>query len=94
MMSFYEKSKDAVRRYVPESEFTRFIMGNRNAGRSRFLFGATIFLTGVAVGIGAGLLLAPQSGKKTRKELGERLDEVTQQTKKTAADVVKMESVG
>ena len=34
------------------------------------------FLWGAALGIGAGMLLAPKKGSETRKELKEKLDEM------------------
>jgi gas vesicle protein len=38
------------------------------------------FLVGGALGLAAGLLLAPQSGKATRKKVGDWLDDVEDKT--------------
>ena len=34
------------------------------------------FLTGVAIGVGIGILFAPKSGEETRRELKEKFDEI------------------
>ena len=41
------------------------------------LFGGLTFVTGVLLGTGLGLLLAPQSGKRTRRQLKNYLDDTT-----------------
>jgi gas vesicle protein len=43
-------------------------------------------IAGAAIGAGLGLLYAPQSGKKTRKEIMERADDFTDAVKKRAED--------
>lgn len=39
------------------------------------------FLAGAAIGVGLGVLFAPKSGKETRKELKDKLDEMIQKVK-------------
>lgn len=41
------------------------------------LFGGLTFVTGVLLGTGLGLLLAPQSGRRTRRQLKNYLDDTT-----------------
>ena len=47
------------------------------------------FVLGVAVGAGLGLLLAPKSGKETRKELKKKMDELVKKTKEIDVNEVK-----
>ena len=47
------------------------------------------FLTGAAVGVGLGFLFAPKSGKETRKELGEKIDELIMKAKNIDIQEVK-----
>ncbi len=42
-------------------------------------------LVGLGIGVAAGLLLAPKSGKQTREELQQRLDELKAQTAQVQA---------
>ena len=42
--------------------------------KKRFGFGS--LLAGVGLGVGLGILFAPQSGEKTRKELKQKMDEL------------------
>lgn len=39
-------------------------------------------IAGAALGIGAGMLLAPEEGKKTRKKIKDSLDDATSELKK------------
>ena len=39
------------------------------------LFGGLTFVTGVLIGTGLGLLLAPQSGRRTRRQLKNYIDD-------------------
>ena len=48
------------------------------------------FLAGVAVGVGLGVLFAPKSGSKTRKELKEKMDELIEKAKKINKEDVKL----
>lgn len=41
------------------------------------LFGGLTFVTGVLLGTGLGLLLAPQSGRRTRRQLKNYIDDTT-----------------
>lgn len=50
-----------------------------------FLIGALAFATGLLVGVGAGLLMAPQSGARTRRHISGLVDEL----KDDAADFAK-----
>jgi hypothetical protein len=47
-----------------------FYTGENRALRSALMFGA-----GLAVGVGAGLLLAPASGEETRDAIGDKVEE-------------------
>ncbi len=47
------------------------------------------FLWGAALGIGAGILLAPKKGSETRKELKEKLDEMLAKLKDVDYDEVR-----
>lgn len=44
-------------------------MMTHEEGVRSVLFGTVTFLAGLAIGFGAGLLLAPQSGERTRRQL-------------------------
>ncbi|HEY4656326.1 MAG TPA: YtxH domain-containing protein [Cyclobacteriaceae bacterium] len=46
------------------------------------------FLAGAALGVAAGLLLAPESGRKTRKRILDKSKEVTDQVAKTVASTM------
>ncbi len=48
-------------------------------------------LAGAAIGIGAGILLAPKSGEETRKDLKEKFDEVVEKVKSIKVEDVKKE---
>jgi len=50
-----------------------------------FLIGALAFATGLLVGVGTGLLMAPQSGARTRRQIGSLVDDL----KDDAADLAK-----
>ena len=47
------------------------------------------FLVGAGIGVGVGVLLAPKSGKETRKELHEKIDALMAKVKKMDKDDVK-----
>ena len=49
----------------------------------------TTLAFGAAVGVGIGLLIAPKSGKETRKDLKEKFDELVQKVKELDAEEVK-----
>ncbi len=62
---------------------------------ARFLFSTILFLAALLVGFGAGILLAPRSGKETRRRLmglanetGEHLKDLGQQARRTATKIV------
>lgn len=48
-----------------------------------------LFVAGAAVGAGLGVLLAPKSGKETRKDLKNKLDELIEQAKNIDVDEVR-----
>lgn len=48
------------------------------------------FLVGAAIGAGLGVLFAPKSGKETREELKEKLDDLAVKLKDISADDVKI----
>lgn len=58
----YEAAADRVNRFYRTAR-----------GRDRGLSGATTFLIGVGIGAGAGVLLAPASGKQTRQTIAGRV---------------------
>ena len=51
--------------------------------------GFSKFLAGAALGAGLGLLFAPQSGEKTRKELKKKIDELVEEAKEIDVEEVK-----
>jgi len=57
--------------------------GGKMDTESRAIFFAGIFfLTGMILGLGTGILLAPQPGNKTRRRLGQAVEERSQQVGK------------
>lgn len=59
------------------------------------VFAGIAFFSGIVVGLGTGLLLAPQSGTRTRRHLrsmmedvGERAGEFMEDAKETVEDLV------
>ncbi len=48
------------------------------------------FLTGVAIGVGLGILFAPKSGEETRKELKAKIDELYAKIKDLKMEDVKV----
>ena len=57
-------------------------MGKKRNGFGGFLFGAL-------VGAGLGVLFAPKSGKETRQELKEKMDELVKKVKELDKEEVK-----
>ena len=53
--------------------------------RTIFLAGIS-FLTGLILGLGTGILLAPQSGTDTRRRIGEAMEDSSQQVGKWVED--------
>lgn len=47
------------------------------------------FLIGAGIGVGLGILFAPKSGKETRKELKEKMDDLLEKAKNIKAEDVK-----
>lgn len=47
------------------------------------------FLLGAGIGVGLGILFAPKSGKETRKELKEKMDDLIEKAKNIKAEDVK-----
>lgn len=47
------------------------------------------FLLGAGIGVGLGILFAPKSGKETRKELKEKMDDLVEKAKSIKAEDVK-----
>lgn len=47
------------------------------------------FLLGAGIGVGLGVLFAPKSGKETRKELKEKMDDLVEKAKNIKAEDVK-----
>ena len=58
-------------------------MNNRMDG---VLMGGFMFLAGMAVGVGTGLLIAPESGARTRRRLKEYAEDVGDQFNDLAKD--------
>lgn len=56
------------------------------------LFGTMALIAGLALGTGAGLLLAPQSGQRTRRQFRELLQEAGDYAEQMAEEV--KEAVG
>lgn len=59
------------------------------------VFAGLSFLVGVMIGTGLGLLLAPQSGSRTRRQIrnmvedaGERVSELAEDAKETVSEMV------
>ncbi len=52
-----------------------------NEGKSSVVEVAVSFLIGAAAGFVAGILLAPASGKETRKKIGEEINKGTEKAK-------------
>lgn len=48
------------------------------------------FLLGAGIGVGLGILFAPKSGKETRKELKEKMDDLVEKAKNINIEDVKM----
>lgn len=62
---------------------------------STAIWGGAALVTGLAVGVGAGLMLAPQSGARTRQhlrhlaaELGEHAGSIADEAKQAVAKLV------
>lgn len=64
--------------YYPQLNFLRRLLMDSN-DRNVGLVALFSFLIGGAVGAGVALLLAPQSGKKTRKQLKNLAEDITEQ---------------
>ncbi len=47
----------------------------------------SVFFIGVAAGAGVALICAPQSGKKTRRQLKDKFDDASEYVKDTASDL-------
>lgn len=47
------------------------------------------FLLGAGIGVGLGILFAPKSGKETRQELKEKMDDLVEKAKNIKAEDVK-----
>jgi gas vesicle protein len=47
------------------------------------------FLIGLGVGVGLGVLFAPGRGEDTRRDLGERLNSISQDTQQKAQEVAR-----
>lgn len=61
-------------------------MMNGNA-RSLFL-GATAFVTGLGIGVGTGVLFAPQSGARTRRRLKSFAEDMVEDTAEAVDEVI------
>lgn len=65
--------------------FHRILERERNRG---LLIGAGLgFLAGVALGGANGILFAPQSGKKTRKDISDKTDEIAKSVKDSGEEL-------
>ena len=54
---------------------------------ARFLLiGSIAFATGLLVGLGTGLLVAPQSGSRTRRQLGNMVEDLREDATDLAKD--------
>lgn len=56
-------------------------------GRSLFL-GATAFVTGLGIGVGTGVLFAPQSGARTRRRLKSFAEDMVEDTAEAVDEVI------
>lgn len=63
---------------------------------SRFLFGLMMFLVGLLAGVTTGILLAPRSGRDTRRQLkgladeaGDRVGKIAEESKQVLAGAAK-----
>jgi gas vesicle protein len=45
------------------------------------------FLVGLGIGVGLGMLFAPDSGEETRREIGDRLNDFAADTRRRAGEV-------
>jgi gas vesicle protein len=45
------------------------------------------FLVGLGIGVGLGVLFAPDSGEETRREIGDRLNDFAADARRQAGDV-------
>lgn len=59
------------------------------------LFGGLAFITGIVIGTGMGILMAPQSGTRTRRKLrnlaedaGERVNEFTEDARDAVDNIM------
>ena len=59
------------------------------------LFGGLAFITGIVIGTGMGILMAPQSGSRTRRKLrsfaedaGERVNEFTEDARDAVDNIL------
>ncbi|MGB0909007.1 MAG: YtxH domain-containing protein [Nitrospirales bacterium] len=59
------------------------------------LFGGLAFITGIVIGTGMGILMAPQSGSRTRRKLrsfaedtGERVSEFSEDAREAVDDLM------
>lgn len=55
-------------------------------GTRRIVMSTTTFFIGIAAGVGAGILLAPQSGTRTRRQLGNLAEDLEEQTSHILGD--------
>ncbi len=51
-----------------------------------FIIGGLAFATGLLVGVGAGLLMAPQSGARTRRQIGNLVEDIREDATNVAKD--------
>ena len=56
--------------------------------RQSLMIGTTAALTGLCFGIGTGVLLAPHSGARTRRQLKHFTEDIVDDTKETIEDVI------
>lgn len=57
-----------------------------NEGTRGTLMSTTTFFVGLVAGIGTGFLLAPQSGARTRRQLGNLAEDLEEQTSHILGD--------